>query len=179
MNIFSCIHQHQLKPSAYLEGDEGFWGWEGFGDILARARRVWCYYSRVMHAGFGSFPAVLQQCQLTSHPSSAATINPTCLSTFHPFPFETRFVQGSAFLLPLWVCWAGWDLLLPQLPGLCTCWDPPGWVIPSVSPKRAVSPGQVGSPGREEVSRCPCPLSLLLSCAMESSSQPCSAGWKM
>lgn len=100
MNIFSCIHQSQLKPSVYLERDEDFWGWEGFSDVLARARRVWCYYARVMHAGFGSFPAVLQQCQLTSHLSSAAIIKPTCLSTLHPFLFAAQIRARLCFPPP-------------------------------------------------------------------------------
>lgn len=63
------------------------------------------------------------------------------------------FWQGSAFLLPLWVCWVGWCPLRPPLSGACTCCHPHKWVISSVSPKRTVSHAQVGSLAREGVSR--------------------------
>lgn len=55
--VFLCIHRSRVKPGVFLKRKEDFWGREGFGDVLARARRAWYYYARVMHAGFWSFPA--------------------------------------------------------------------------------------------------------------------------
>lgn len=121
---------------------------------------------------------MLQQCQLTSHLSSAAIIKPTCLSTLHPFLFATQICgrllssthSGCAGQAGISSC--------PCSQG-CAPAVPPQMGYSQRFPKKGCIHGQAGSLLREEVAWCPCPISLLLSHAMESSSQPCSAGWKM
>lgn len=121
-----------------------------------------------------------ERCQLTLQLSSAAIVKRTDLHTLRPFFFAT-WIFGKALPSSSRSGCAGWAGVpsgprsrvrapaVTPINGLFQAFPQKG---PFLTRRLAAWQGR-GCLG------CPCPVSLLLSRAMESSSRPCSAGWKM